>query len=373
MRLRSLSGALCAAALLFASLSPLEAAPAYKVLGFGDLPGWTSDDQNDALNAFRRSCARIMKLAPDAPLDATTATSFYGAARDWQGPCTQAASVRSGAGSARAFFERWFLPVSFTGDKAGLFTGYYEPEYRGALKQGGVYQTPILSIPADYRPDAPYYTRTQIETGKVDAQRYAIVWLADPVDAFFLHVQGSGRIRLEGGRTLRVGFAAKNNRPYTAVGRVLLQQGALKPGEVSMQTIRAWLEAHPAQETALLRQNDSYVFFRVLTDVPSELGPLGSEGTHLTPGRSLAVDRRFHPMGSPVWLDASAVPVPFNDGVNKPMQRLVIAQDAGTAITGRQRGDVFWGAGPEAADIAGRMQSPGALVALVPRSALGKE
>ncbi len=373
MLLRFLSGVLCIALLMSASLSPLAATPAYEVLSFDNLPGWRSDNQSDALNAFRRSCARIMKLAPDAPLDATTATGFYGAARDWRGPCTQAASVRSGAGPARVFFERWFLPVSFSDDKTGLFTGYYEPEYRGALKQGGVYQTPILSIPADYRPDAPYYTRTDIETGKVDAKRYAIVWLADPVDAFFLHVQGSGRIRLEGGRTLRVGFAAKNNRPYTAIGRVLLQQGVLKPGQVSMQTIRAWLEAHPAQETALLRKNDSYVFFRVLTDVPLELGPLGSEGIHLTPGRSLAVDRRFHPMGSPVWLDASAVPVPFNKDANKPLQRLLIAQDAGTAIAGRQRGDVFWGAGPEAADVAGRMQSPGTLVALVPRSALGKE
>lgn len=368
---------LLAAVAAFVSVSLLSSATGFaaapvRVTDFEKLAGWESDDQAEALDAFRRSCNRIMKLDPGTRLDATSGKGIYGVAKDWQAPCEQATAVRSSRGAARAFFERWFVPVVFTQDNTGLFTGYYEPEYRGALKRGGVYQTPILGVPSNYVAGKPFYTRTQIENGAVDADRNAIVWLADPVDAFFLHIQGSGRIRLEGGKTMRLGFAAKNNRPYTAIGKVLLQKGELKQGEVSMQTIRAWLDAHPAEQQKILHTNDSYVFFRQLADVSSELGPIGAEAVNLTPGRSLAVDRSFHPLGSLMWLDASAVPVPFRDGVNSPSRRLVVAQDTGTAIVGRQRGDVFWGAGPEAADIAGRMQSPGTLTALVPRSALNR-
>jgi len=203
-----------------------------------------------------------------------------------------------------------------------------------------------------------------VESGELDADRLALVWLADPVDAFFLHVQGSGRVRLEDGDIERLAFAAKNERPYTSIGKVLIDRGAIAREEVSMQTIRAWLGAHPDEIRGILSRNESYIFFQVLNADPS-LGPPGAEKVPLTPGRSLAVDRSLHPLGSLLWLDSS---FPLPDGTGRaPLKRLMVAQDTGTAIRGLQRGDVFWGSGRDAAEIAGRMKEPGALIALIPR------
>jgi membrane-bound lytic murein transglycosylase A len=344
-------------------------------LSFADLDGWSSDDQSASLQAFRRSCARILELDDDASLDPKSSSSIYGTAGDWRSACEAAAHVAPGAAAARAYFERWFAPVRLSDTGASLFTGYYEPEMKGALTRGGPYQTPILAMPSAFAAmraaGDPLPTRAEIEdmiaSGKLDAGRSALVWLDDPVDAFFLHVQGSGRVRLEDGRVMRLAFAAKNERPYTSIGKILIEEGAIPKDQVSMQTIRAWLEAHPADIRPLLRRNDSYIFFKRLDDgMDPALGPPGAEKVNLTPGRSLAVDRSLHPLGSLYWLDTTA-PVAHRDDA-APFRRLMVAQDTGTAIRGLQRGDVFWGFGADAAEIAGRMKQQGELIALVPRA-----
>ena len=346
-----------------------------RVLAFNDLDGWAADDPAPALSAFRASCVRILALPGDAPIDGKGYdVSRYGRADDGRPACKAAANVKPGAGPARAYFETWFVPVRFGSetDTGGLFTGYFEPEMKGALTEHGPYRTPILALPPAFaaaRADGEALpTRAEIEdmmgSGKID-KRYALVWLADPVDAFFLHVQGSGRIRLEDGQIVRLAFAAKNNRPYTSIGKLLIERGAIPRDEVSMQTIRAWLEAHPGEIRPLLRQNESYIFFKRLDGMDPMLGPPGAGRVNLTPGRSIAVDRRFHPLGTLFWLDTRA-PDPHGTGT-EPLKRLMVAQDTGTAIRGRQRADIFWGAGADAAEIAGRMKSEGELIALVPK------
>lgn len=349
--------------------------PARETLSFAELDGWLADDQSAALAAFRRSCARILRLDDDAPLDGKGAdAAFYGRVGDWRPACAAAADVAAGADAARTYFERWFAPVRFGGENrpAPLFTGYFEPEMKGALSEGGLYRTPVLGLPPAFAEaraagetlPARAAIEDMLRTGALDRAN-ALVWLADPVDAFFLHVQGSGRVRLPDGRLLRLAFAAKNDRPYTSIGKLLIERGAIPREEVSMQTIRAWLAAHPADIEPLLRRNESYIFFKVLDGVDAETGPPGAEQVNLTPGRSLAVDRRFHPLGGLLWLDTRA-PEPHGPGT-VVLRRLMVAQDTGTAIRGLQRADVFWGAGPQAAEIAGRMKEPGELIALIPK------
>lgn len=343
-------------------------------LDFSGLEGWTQGRQSLSLAAFRGSCARILKLAPSDPLDSKSGETIYGHAGDWFEACRAASHVASGDDAARIYFEAYFVPVMIKDNGGdGLFTGYYEPEMKGSLTRHGSYQTPILSFPSSFAADRAagrsIPTRSEIEdmiaNGSLDADRLALVWLADSVDAFFLHVQGSGRVTLDDGRTMRLAFAAKNQRPYTSIGKILIDRGAIPRDEVSMQTIRAWLKAHPHQVSPLLLQNDSYIFFKELnTEVGA--GPPGAEGVSLTPQRSLAVDRAVHPLGSLLWLETT-VPVPHHDE-NIPFRHLMVAQDTGTAIRGIQRGDVFWGPGSDAAEIAGRMKQAGRLTALIPRS-----
>lgn len=343
---------------------------------FPALPGWRNDDQGAALVAFRASCARLMSLPADRAL------GIGGRAADWQAPCRAAASVAPG--QARGFFETWFRPYAGAdNDKPdGLFTGYYEPELKGSLTLGGRYRWPLYRRPGDlvsvdlglFRPDlkgetiagklaggrlVPYDDRTRIEDGSLAGKGLELAWVDDPVSAFFLQIQGSGRIDLPDGRVLRVGYAGQNGRPYVAIGRTLVQRGDLAQDAVTMQTIRAWLEAHPGEAArSIMDSNPSYVFFRVLQGP----GPLGAEGVPLTAGRSLAVDPRFVPYGMPIWLDAAAPSGPGR------LERLMVAQDTGGAIRGPVRGDVFWGHGAEAEAASGVMKSPGRWYLLLPRT-----
>ncbi len=230
------------------------------------------------------------------------------------------------------------------------------------------YQTPVLAPPAGFRMvdgGGSFPARAEIEDGALDADELALLWLESPIDAFFLHVQGSGRVKLETGEIVRLSFAAKTGHPYTSIGKLLVERGEMKLEDVSMQTIRAWLAAHPAEGRALMRENESYIFFRILRDIDPELGPPGAEGTNLTPGRSLAVDRSHHPLGTLLWLTTEH---PTVDGQSLvPVARLMVAQDTGSAIKGLQRGDIFFGSGAEAGEIAGRMKAEGELIALVPK------
>lgn len=349
---------------------------------FRDLPGWSghqSASHNDVFIAFRKSCDRILKRSASMAFGMDGIGGTYG---DWQPLCRQVISGK--ITNAKSFFEQNFTPYQATAQgkgPEGLFTGYYEPTLRGSLTRGGPYQHPIRAKPDDlvmvdlgaFRDDLkgrriagrvkdgrlrPYEDRAAIVNGKLPAgQDNVLVWVDDPVDVFFLHIQGSGRVDLTDGSVLRLGYAGQNGHPYYAIGRELIARGHLDKDEVSLQTIRAWLASHPDQAEEVMFTNASYVFFRVLDGE----GPVGGEGIALTPERSLAVDHTKIPYGTPLWVDIDA---PIQ--AEAPIQRLMMAQDTGGAIRGAVRGDVFWGAGERAEYLAGHMKSKGRYWLLLP-------
>lgn len=351
---------------------------------FDALPGWQEDRQSLALSAFRRSCVRV-ELRPENGL--VGANGIGGVVADWRAACRAGADVPNADDeAARAFFEQYFalFRVIDRGSAEGLFTGYYEPLLSGARQRGGRYIVPIYGRPTDlvsvdlgdFRPgfkgrriagriegDAlrPYANRAEIERGALNDRVPVIAWVDNPVDAFFLHVQGSGRISLENGDEIRVGYAAANGHEYRSIGGILVERGAMDRDAVTLPSIRAWLAAHPDESRALMDENESFIFFRELEGE----GAIGAQGVALTPGRSIAVDRRFIPLGAPVWLDIMA-PAAEPGAEDRSVRRLTIAQDTGAAITGPLRGDVFWGFGPEAEAIAGRMKHRGQLYLLLP-------
>lgn len=356
-------------------------------VSFTELPGWAADDAATALAAFGRSCARLAVMPADERLGGVgLAAERGGQAQAWRALCASARAVAPGdKGAAQRFFESGFQPyaVNASGARA-LFTGYYEPELRGARSPSGAFQTPLLGRPldlvafdaGDFFPDlkgrhsagrvmngrlVPYYTRAEIDAGALASQRLALLWLESPIDAFFLQIQGSGRIDLAGGHTVRVAYAGQNGRPYVPIGRILVQQGALTDDQVSEQSIRAWLLAHPAEARTVMEENPDYVFFRELRDYPANFGPPGALGAPLSPGRSLAIDRQFIPLGAPVFV-ATTDPVS-----GAPLDRLMVAQDLGGAITGPLRADIFFGWGNEAQAQAGRMNATGTEYLLLPR------
>lgn len=360
-----------------------EAVPAALTLRparFADLPGWAADRQAEALPALAKSCERLMRQPADRALGPEGA---QGRIQDWKGPCAALSGLPAGDhGAARAYLERWFQPwvAGDRGNEQGLFTGYYESALRGSLTRQGRYQYPLYKRPADlvmvdlgeFRPNLkgeriagrvqdgqlkPYADRKAIDAGALNGKGLELLFVDDPVDAFFLAIQGSGRVTLPDGREIRVGYDGQNGHPYVAIGRELVARGALAREQVSMQSIRAWLTANPSEAPALMQANPSYVFFRRLEGE----GPVGAQGVALTPGRSLAVDRSFVAYGVPVWLEAED---PLGAA---PIRRLLVAQDTGGAIRGPVRGDVFWGHGPEAETRAGLMKSKGRYWLLLPR------
>jgi membrane-bound lytic murein transglycosylase A len=305
----------------------------YKYLQFADLNGWADDDHQAALRVFR-----------------VTADLMDGSA--WG----VIADVAKSATNARAFFEDRFTPVLIEDDQEMLFTGYYEPELNGSRKQSGDYQFPIYAVPADLDPETPYLTRRQIEQDKpLAGQRLELAWLSNPVDRFFLQVQGSGRIKLPHGDMIRVGFGAKNGHPYTSIGKVLIARGVMQPDGVSPAAIREWVDANGDEGRNLLWENESYVFFREVNEVPVAMGPIGAMNRSITAGRSIAIDPRCIPYGAPVWIEKHG------------MHRLTIAQDTGSAIKGAQRADIFIGTGDLAGQEAGQIKDSGRMVALMPK------
>jgi membrane-bound lytic murein transglycosylase A len=355
---------------------------------FADLPGWHDDPVAQAIPALQLSCRRLASLPGSEPLGQD------GTAGDWRSACAAAARLPAGDDrAARAFFETYFRPFAAADgtQRSGLFTGYYEALLQGSRKRSARYHVPLYGRPPElvtvdlgkFRQDwhgkriagrvdggalVPLPDRAAIEQGALARRGLELVWVDSPVDAFFLEIQGSGRIRLAEGGEMRVGYAADNGRAYTAIGRELVRRGVYKPEEVSMQSIRRWLDSHPGEAEGLMDTNASYVFFAEVKGQGPPGGPFGAEGVPLTPGRSLAVDRQHWPLGVPLWLDATA-PAPRETQPDRPLRRLLIAQDTGGAIRGPIRGDVFWGAGPEPESIAGRMKSPGRLWVLLPVNA----
>ena len=358
-----------------------------RAVSFDDLPEWEADDHNAALGALQRSCTALEERADDEPLDIA---ALGGRVGDWRAICAAAAELE-GADQAREFFEAHFAPYEARNgaEAEGLFTGYYEPELRGATQAGGRYGVPLFARPHDlvtvdlglFRPDLagdrlagrvadgalePYATRAEIDRGSLAAQGLELAWVDDPIDAFFLHIQGSGRITFEDGTSRRLAYAATNGHNYVAIGRRLVDLSALDREDVSMQTIRDWLAANPERASEVMHENASYVFFRWLEEEQATEGPVGTQGVALTAGRSLAVDRRFVPMSVPIWLE-SAAPDPDPAKEDRPLRRLMVAQDTGGAIRGPVRGDVFWGTGAEAGAVAGRMKHEGRYWLLLPR------
>lgn len=348
---------------------PTGPGPALTKLRFDQLPGWSADHASMALAALLEDCTG-WEAEPDAALGGQgEAAALGGTTAQWRTACTAARAVPVGDDSAaRGFFEAWFHPygVSADGKAEGLFTGYYEPEVAGSRTQTGVYRWPLLRRPPDLGTRPTYYTRAQIEAGPLKGRHLELLWLADPIDAFFLHVQGAGRVRLPDGEVVRVTYDGQNGQKYVPIGRVLLDRGQMTLDHVSMRSVRAWLVAHADQAPAVMDANPSYVFFREVHEARPDEGPPSTLGVPLTPGRSLAVDRDFVPLGAPVWIDTKD-PV-----TGSKLQRLMMAQDLGGAIKGPVRADIFFGWGKDAEKRAGTMRQQGTEVLLLPNPDAGK-
>ncbi len=348
-----------------------------KPASFSDLPGWTADNQAQALPAMRKTCERIFKKSATQNFGILPEAGAYG---DWQVICQELLLLPpENLPVVRAFFESRFQPYLATaaGDPKGLFTGYYEASLRGSRTRQGAYQYPLYARPDDlvmvnlgeFRDELkgqriagrvmdgnlkPYEDRAEIVAGRWPHNDKALVWIDNAVDAFFVQVQGSGVVRLDDGSVMRIGYAGQNGHIYYAIGRELIKRGALTKDNVSMQAIREWLAANPEQADDVMNTNRSYVFFReLLSD-----GPVGGEGVTLTARRSLAIDHSKIPYGVPVWLQTD----------DPALQRLMVAQDTGGAIRGAVRGDVFWGYGPEAEKMAGPMKASGQYWLLLPKT-----
>lgn len=314
--------------------TPASSEISYQVLSFEQLDGWAEDDHDAALQVFRNTC--IDMRGPD-----------------WKALCAMAHDVDNG----RAFFELMFRPVLMQDGQKMLFTGYFEPELEGARSPGGRFRWPVYRMPGEAR-SRPWLSRREILTsGVMDGRGLEIAWVDDPVELFFLQIQGSGRIRMQDGSVVRVGYAGKNGHEYRSVGQELVRRGVYQPHQVSAQVIKNWVRRNPVDGEELLFHNPSYVFFREVSEVPADQGPLGAMNRSITPMRSIAVDPSIVRLGSPVWIE--------KDG-KAPLRRLMVAQDTGSAIKGAQRADIFVGTGDEAGRSAGRLRDPGRMVVLMP-------
>jgi membrane-bound lytic murein transglycosylase A len=341
-----------------------------RLTSFDKVPGWGSDDLREAWPAFMASC------------------DVLGKRPEWNEPCRIARDVDgSNEKAVRLFFESFFVPWQVfnpDGSDTGLVTGYYEPLLRGSRKRGGPYQTPLHRAPDDLvtidlaglYPElrnlrlrgrvvgnkvVPYSSRADmLQSNALNGKE--LFWVDDPVEAFFLQVQGSGRVRVaESNETVRVAYADQNGHPYKSIGRYLVDKGELTLDQASAQNIKAWYVAHPARQQELLNANPSYVFFKEEKLPDPSKGPKGALGVPLTPQRSIAVDPQFIPLGAPVFI---ATTQPSGDA---PLQRLLMAQDTGGAIRNAVRADYFWGFGQDAGEKAGRMKQRGAMWVLLPR------
>ena len=343
-------------------------------ISFSEIPGWDKDDLSAAWQVFHRSCLDIDKrkasFISTRKLDVTLTRV-----------CAEAMKLPQIISKTEAsnFFEKHFEPVKLTAMERGLMTGYYEPEFEAALQPSAEFSVPVLRRPLDLvsevappgHPElkaarrlaggglAPYPDRRAIEQGALKDQRLEIFWMKDAFELFTMQVQGSGRLRLAGGETVRLAYDGKNGQPYTSVGKVLIDRGILQRGNVSMQAIGAVFKKDPKLAREVMRENKSYVFFRVLKNHDFSEGPLGAQGLALTPLRSIAVDRGIYTYGLPFFIDG-ALP-------QKAFRHLVIAQDTGTAIKGEARIDLYVGFGEKAASLAGLLQQRIHLYMLQPK------
>lgn len=343
-----------------------EQAIRLKPVSFAEIEGWAADDQAAALATLLGSCRK--KSAGNLA-------------------CKQALALGAGVdrATARGFFETHYVPHRVEGLPPGLVTGYYEPELSGSRRRTGKFQVPVYGRPGDIvqlTPDqlralyndrlsvmrqdgeelVPYYTRAEIDGGALEGRGLELLYFDDPVELFFMQIQGSGRVRLTDGSWVRLGYAAKNGHSYTSIGKLLAERGEKPPGGLTMEGLKGWLREDPARGRALMQENKSYVFFRELPAAEAGDGPVGAQGVPLTPGRSLAADAAYHALGTPIFVAAPDLAVG-----GAPFRRLMIAQDVGSAIKGPQRGDIFFGTGEDAGAIAGKTKEAAAFYVLLPK------
>jgi len=369
---------------------PRSLAGRYQRAAWAELPGWSSDDLSQLWPLFLRNCKGLMR-----PTTGNLAAPARATPRAWQPVCAAAADpaqAPSDAAGVRRFLQAHLQPWRVNGadnrPATNTVTGYYEPLVRGSRRQGGPYQWPLYAVPDDLltidlgavypelagkrvrgklvgKRVVPYDTRAAIDSSS--KRPPVIAWVDDPVDNFFLQVQGSGRVLLadgpDAGTTIRVAYADHNGQPYASIGRWLIAQGELRADQASMQNIRAWAQRNPGRVQEMLNANPAVVFFREEAVVDPELGPKGAYGIPLAPQRSIAVDAGCVPLGAPVYLSTTW---PASE---RPLQRLVFAQDTGTAIKGAARADFYWGFGEEAGAQAGRMKQRGQMWLLWPKQA----
>ncbi len=342
-------------------ISQPPGAPPLAAVDIAKLPGWAQDDTAAALTAFIRSCKAIAVMPADQLLGGIgLSADAAGQAGLWQNACAGAQAVAPGdEAAAKLYFEQYFSAYQI--NENALITGYFEPEYPGSKNLAPGYKVPLYAKPADA--DLAALPRAAIDDGALYRQAPVTAYLADPVDAFMLQIQGSGRILLPNGDILRVGFDGQNGQPYTPIGRILVADGYLAADDVSFQTISAWLKANPDQAPAIMEENARYVFMRPLGPLPDDQGAPGTLGVPVTAGRTLAVDEAEIPLGTPVFVSTTD-PV-----THTAIDRLTVAQDTGGGIHGAQAADLFFGAGPQAEAVAGRMQQSGNLFLLLPKPA----
>lgn len=335
-------------------------------LSFSTLAGWTDDDHAVAFDTFLKSCRAIV----NGTRAMRSARPFYGALFK---VCERAvAAGQLDRDHARAFFENNFKPVRVTpaGQTAGFFTGYYETEVDGSRFPSDEYTIPIYAAPAETvrRHQSKVFAdldRTRIEDGALAGKELEICYIKNPVDAFFAQIQGSTRVKLDNGKLLRLNYIASNGMPYTPVGKFLIDRGIVSKEEMSMDKIREFMEANPDEGKDLRRKNRSFVFFQE-TPLGMHDECIGAQGVPLTPGRSLAVDKRIHIYGTPIWIDAE-LPIESEKPETK-FRHLLFAQDTGSAIVGPARADIYFGHGEEISHIAGRIKQNGQFVMLAPKS-----
>jgi membrane-bound lytic murein transglycosylase A len=387
---RALAALFVSAALLWGCATPPKKRPVacvpnksiastvrYEPVAWSQVEGWSKDRSDEAWTAFVSSCGPLATKRSE-----------------WSGVCANArAQTAPGASAVRSFFEQQLTAYQIvnvnncgTADPVGLVTGYYEPVLRGSRTQTPVFATPLYAAPddlltidlTDLYPDLkgrrlrgrvqgkkviPYYSRAELAKSGALAGK-EIVWVDNAIDAFFLEIQGSGRVTLPTGETIRIGYSDQNGYPYRSIGKYLVDQGILSVDQATAQGLRQWLLTNPNRMQQVLNANPSYVFFREDKVLDASQGPKGAQGLPLTPQRSIAVDPRFIPLGAPVFLSTT---YPAADA---PLQRLVLAQDTGGAINGAVRADYFWGMGPDAGESAGKMRQQGRLWLIWPKGSI---
>ena len=363
-------------------------------VSFDTLSRWPDDNHLEAFEAFRTSACRMA----GRPYS-TKAIGVSGELLSSIGVRALDPSLdHADSQTARGFFEQNFVPYRIVADRAGgrkpgtgLVTGYFEPEAEASFKRNDRFRFPVYRRPEDLaeidedsRPAdmddhfffarrtgngyAEYHDRRAIESGALDGKGLELVWLDDIVDLFFIHIQGSARLKMTDGSLLRISYDGKSGHPFTAIGRLLIERGEIAPEDISMQAIRDWLKNHPDQAREVMWENRSFIFFQTIDHPQPELGPVAAAGVPLSAGRSLAVDHRLHTFGTPLWVETDRPVV----GISGHFARLMIAQDTGSAITGPVRGDLFIGSGSGAGEIAGRVSHDAQMYVLMPEPQLAR-